>query len=422
MDRRSNKEGPGRPVTTKKVDQNAQSCNRTRCSGKIKNSQNTMIGSSDKSKSPKPSFRSSVGNETTRKPILNSSNATTSGKSPYLNSKTKLRSQVKFDPTEMARCGSSSVSSSNVGPRKISHPPISSYVPSTSRSSERRQYNCESTMKKRSLEGESSSSRGERKNTTASPVDSVTRRSTTVNARTRVYNRQNGRNSSSVTERAVAVSGTCDNGLLQLSESGSRQFSISSNDSDNLSDTMPFESEEHQFMRFMTDDDMFRQFNMGGMNEMLLALGRIEQDEELIHVDLLELETTLFLGGLNLYDRHREMRLDIDDMSYEELLALEERMGTVSTAIPQEALSKCLTRSLYEAGPSKVQITGSVDDGDEITCSICQEEYVTGDEIGTLVECKHEYHTTCVNRWLQLKNWCPVCKTSVASPQSASAL
>lgn len=29
------------------------------------------------------------------------------------------------------------------------------------------------------------------------------------------------------------------------------------------------------------------------------------------------LETSLFLSGFNIYDQHRDMRLDIDNMSYE---------------------------------------------------------------------------------------------------------
>lgn len=38
----------------------------------------------------------------------------------------------------------------------------------------------------------------------------------------------------------------------------------------------------------------------------------------IFHVQqLLVLETNLFLGGLNSYDQHRGMRLDIDNMSYE---------------------------------------------------------------------------------------------------------
>jgi len=37
---------------------------------------------------------------------------------------------------------------------------------------------------------------------------------------------------------------------------------------------------------------------------------------------LLVLETNLLLSGLGLHDQHQDMRLDIDNMSYEVLLAL----------------------------------------------------------------------------------------------------
>ncbi|WVZ94392.1 hypothetical protein U9M48_040290 [Paspalum notatum var. saurae] len=106
-------------------------------------------------------------------------------------------------------------------------------------------------------------------------------------------------------------------------------------------------------------------------------------------------------------DRHRGMRMDIDDMSYEELLALGERIGTVSTGLSDDALSECLRISLYVPTTSS-----SLEDGD-IKCIICQEEYFSGMEVANMV-CKHYYHITCIQQWLQQKNWCPICK-SVAS-------
>lgn len=106
-------------------------------------------------------------------------------------------------------------------------------------------------------------------------------------------------------------------------------------------------------------------------------------------------------------DRHRGMRMDIDDMSYEELLALGERIGTVSTGLSDDALSKCLKRSLYVPTASSSQ-----EDGD-IKCIICQEEYFSGAEVANMV-CMHYYHTTCIQEWLRQKNWCPICK-SIAS-------
>ena len=47
-----------------------------------------------------------------------------------------------------------------------------------------------------------------------------------------------------------------------------------------------------------------------------------------------------------------------------------------------------------------------------------QEEYSNGDEVGTL-RCEHTYHEGCIQQWLRLKNWCPICKASVEEPASA---
>ncbi|XP_057799243.1 probable E3 ubiquitin-protein ligase RHG1A [Salvia miltiorrhiza] len=256
------------------------------------------------------------------------------------------------------------------------------------------------------------------------------RRSMNVNARMRFSSRQDGRNGSSVREPAVSFSRNdhetpfdVDDGsnLQQFSVSGSRSHHLSGINSDNSSSRTSFASAESGLTHLM-NHDVLRGFNMDGIAEVLMALERIGQDEELTHEQILALETRLFLSGLNLYDQHRDMRLDIDNMTYEELLALEERMGTVSTALSEEALSKCLTRRVYEATPSRVETSESGEDGDDIKCSICQEEYASGDEIGSLVKCQHGYHAVCINQWLQVKNWCPICKASAAPSQSSSSL
>ncbi|KAL5213784.1 hypothetical protein ABZP36_002936 [Zizania latifolia] len=103
-------------------------------------------------------------------------------------------------------------------------------------------------------------------------------------------------------------------------------------------------------------------------------------------------------------DRHRGMRMDIDGMSYEELLALGERIGTVSTGLSEDVLSKCLNRSMYMPTTS-----GTHEDCDR-KCSICQEEYSDGEEVGKMA-CKHYYHISCIQNWLRQKNWCPICKS-----------
>ncbi|XP_015692100.1 probable E3 ubiquitin-protein ligase HIP1 isoform X2 [Oryza brachyantha] len=78
---------------------------------------------------------------------------------------------------------------------------------------------------------------------------------------------------------------------------------------------------------------------------------------------------SIFYGGVDIHDRHRDMRLDIDNMSYEELLALEERIGNVSTGLSEEEVTKLLKQREF----SSWRLEASVEDE---PCCICQEEYV----------------------------------------------
>ncbi|KAK7245149.1 hypothetical protein RIF29_39984 [Crotalaria pallida] len=102
-------------------------------------------------------------------------------------------------------------------------------------------------------------------------------------------------------------------------------------------------------------------------------------------------------------DQHRDMRMDIDNMSYEELLALGERIGHVSTGLSEDMLSKCLTESIY---------CSSEQSQDEGSCVVCLEEYKNMDDVGTLKTCGHDYHVSCIKKWLSMKKICPICKAS----------
>ncbi|KAI3912583.1 hypothetical protein MKW92_039075 [Papaver armeniacum] len=120
--------------------------------------------------------------------------------------------------------------------------------------------------------------------------------------------------------------------------------------------------------------------------------------------DVMILDQSVFFGVADLHDRHRDMRLDVDNMSYEELLALEERIGDVSTGLSEEVISKCLKKRKF--GTIRINAPSEME-----PCCICQEEYVEGDDLGSL-ECGHEFHSGCVKQWLKQKNLCPVCKTT----------
>ncbi|KAA8521412.1 hypothetical protein F0562_012096 [Nyssa sinensis] len=251
------------------------------------------------------------------------------------------------------------------------------------------------------------------------------------NTRTRLSNQGNGNNLSlsesllvipQVPQPDIAISENVSSSSHQFSaeaSSHSNSYSHPGSSSGNLPSMMPMGPAEFGISGSSVNHVDFRRYNMDGIAEVLLALERIEQDEELTYEQLLALETNLFLGGLGFYDQHSDLRLDIDNMSYEELLALGEKIGTVSTALSAEALSKCLRRSIYQPTSPEEGTMRCNGEEDDNKCSICQEEYVVGDETGRL-ECEHGYHGVCIQQWLRLKNWCPICKASAVPAQSSS--
>ncbi|XP_042505948.1 probable E3 ubiquitin-protein ligase HIP1 [Macadamia integrifolia] len=131
--------------------------------------------------------------------------------------------------------------------------------------------------------------------------------------------------------------------------------------------------------------------------------------DRLVSEGLMIVDRSAFYGSRNLFDQHREMRLDVDNMSYEELLALGERIGSVNTGLSEDMSSKSMTETIY-CSSDQIQEEGN--------CAICLEEYKDREEVGTLNNCSHDYHVKCIKKWLSMKNVCPICKTPPVADDS----
>lgn len=113
------------------------------------------------------------------------------------------------------------------------------------------------------------------------------------------------------------------------------------------------------------------------------------------------------IGGL---DQFQEWRLNVDDMSYEELLELGEKIGNVNTGLKEEEMVQCL-RKIKISGGGQEEEEDPTTHSSHYSCSICQEEYGEEDETGEL-DCGHFFHSHCIEQWLVRKNSCPICKTA----------
>ncbi|OMO74097.1 Zinc finger, RING-type [Corchorus capsularis] len=140
------------------------------------------------------------------------------------------------------------------------------------------------------------------------------------------------------------------------------------------------------------------------ISEIRQVLNAMRRGESLRFEDHMLFDPFVYQGMAETHDRHRDMRLDVDNMSYEELLALEEQIGDVNTGLSEETIMKLMKQQKYSS-------TTTESPQDLEPCCICQEEYADGDDTGAL-DCGHNFHINCIKQWLMLKNLCPICKTT----------
>lgn len=126
--------------------------------------------------------------------------------------------------------------------------------------------------------------------------------------------------------------------------------------------------------------------------------------------EIVMLQNSLMGGRTDGLDRYRNWRLDVDNMSYEELLELGEKIGYVNTGLREDEIARCVRRTK----PFFLSNLSLIRTELERQCTICQEEYEAEDEMGKL-DCGHFYHTRCIKQWLSQKNSCPVCKSAAMS-------
>jgi hypothetical protein len=101
--------------------------------------------------------------------------------------------------------------------------------------------------------------------------------------------------------------------------------------------------------------------------------------------------------------RWQQDDVDVDAMSYEELLALEERIGVVVCRVPEDVLRALPTVTVRTRPPR-----GSSD----ASCAVCLDDYAVGAVLRCL-PCSHAFHAPCIDAWLSAHKQCPMCKADV---------
>jgi hypothetical protein len=87
-----------------------------------------------------------------------------------------------------------------------------------------------------------------------------------------------------------------------------------------------------------------------------------------------------------------------DKMSYEQLLQLEEEVGSVNKGLTKDKIKKIPVKPFHKALFD-----------DNLNCIICMDKFEEGEQIKQLL-CGHIFHGDCIDKWLEKEKKCPFCK------------
>jgi len=152
---------------------------------------------------------------------------------------------------------------------------------------------------------------------------------------------------------------------------------------------------KNQIIQNLESDDLINlkeenDFRIGNLHIDLLNDDFIDEPSEIIKVDLSNNLFNDFICNVN----------NIDNMTYEELLDLENKIGYVKKGI---SLRKKLGLKKEKYSSKKFNYK---------ECVICK-EILKEKEIIRVLNCFHIFHINCIDKWFKDNKTCPICKKEV---------
>ena len=118
--------------------------------------------------------------------------------------------------------------------------------------------------------------------------------------------------------------------------------------------------------------------------------------------------------GMEPHRLHELAAIETDDMSYEQLLELQDMIGHESRGASLRAIDSLHTSSFGEA----CNASKGVEEGKDHVCAICQCNFEEEDQL-KILKCMHFYHEECIVQWLKINKVCPVCNHEVIEEEAA---
>ncbi|XP_016398459.1 E3 ubiquitin-protein ligase Arkadia-like isoform X3 [Sinocyclocheilus rhinocerous] len=108
--------------------------------------------------------------------------------------------------------------------------------------------------------------------------------------------------------------------------------------------------------------------------------------------------------------------------TYEDLLHLEERLGTVNRGASQGTIERCTYPHKYKKRKlhGKQEEEEGAEEDTEEKCTICLSILEEGEDVRRL-PCMHLFHQLCVDQWLLTNKKCPICRVDIEAQLSSES-
>ncbi|KAJ6244600.1 ring/u-box superfamily protein [Anaeramoeba flamelloides] len=105
---------------------------------------------------------------------------------------------------------------------------------------------------------------------------------------------------------------------------------------------------------------------------------------------------------------------DFDDLDYESLLSLD-------NFVKKKGINSHQLRRLpikhFHKNSEKNKDNEKIEKKETEKCMVCLEPFEEDDELITLT-CFHDFHKSCISKWLELKAVCPICNQKISFEQN----
>ncbi|EYU41051.1 hypothetical protein MIMGU_mgv1a024926mg [Erythranthe guttata] len=82
-----------------------------------------------------------------------------------------------------------------------------------------------------------------------------------------------------------------------------------------------------------------------------------------------------------------------------------------SDGLSEDQIAKCLKIKSINSCPDNYNNIRDLEERE--VCAVCLDALCQKNNNIGVLECKHEYHSDCIKKWLRVKNFCPMCKSVV---------